>query len=164
MRQQRLATEASTTLSPNPLALCVLTMSNECFHCQLLKLLNVQYQGDSSAASYGGAGGAAGAIDEDDDGKHCNGHALTLQVSVTLFCLLCFLPSSCAVRSSDAIYQVVYAFFQTVVCMLCTKVQWHGITAMSCCSCILTTHVSKCDVSNCFADVPELTSFNEAEQ
>jgi len=65
----------------------------------------VQFQGDSSAASYGGAGGAAGAIDEDDDGKQCTGHALTLQLSVSSFRLLCFLPRSCAVSSSDALLQ-----------------------------------------------------------
>ncbi|DBB16148.1 TPA: hypothetical protein ACH3X3_015149 [Trebouxia sp. C0006] len=38
-----------------------------------LKKIAQQFQGDSSAASYGGAGGAAGAIDEDDDGKLCTG-------------------------------------------------------------------------------------------
>jgi len=52
-------------------------------------LLGVQFQGDSSAASYGGAGGAAGAIDEDDDGKQCIGCALTLDSPEFLFALLC---------------------------------------------------------------------------
>ncbi len=47
-------------------------MSMQCFHCQLLDIIGMQFQGDSSGASYGGAGGAAGAIDEDDDGKLCS--------------------------------------------------------------------------------------------
>ena len=66
-------------------------------------LVVVQFQGDSSAASYGGAGGAAGAIDEDDDGKQCTGVALTLQVSVSLFRVLCFISRSCAVSLFDAL-------------------------------------------------------------
>jgi len=55
------------------------------------KIIGVQFQGDSSAASYGGAGGAAGAIDEDDDGKLCTGYAMTKESQQ--LCFVCF--SSC---------------------------------------------------------------------
>jgi len=69
------------------------------------KIIGVQFQGDSSAASYAGAGGAAGAIDEDDDGKLCTKDALTKENSVIYSLLLFFVPGSCALSLSDALFK-----------------------------------------------------------
>ena len=85
-------------------------------------LVVVQFQGDSSAASYGGA---AGAIDEDDDGKQCSGDALTLQISVSLFRVLCFISRSCAVSLSDALLKWCRHLFRPL--FACCTQRYNGI-------------------------------------
>lgn len=85
----------------------------------------MQFQGDSSAASYGGAGGAAGAIDEDDDGKQCIDRALTLDSPEFSFCLLCFVPGSCAVSPSDALLKWCRHLFRPL--LACCTQRHNGI-------------------------------------